>query len=57
MKQSVRTPVEFAEVFTDGGYRAVEHVFGSRIAVNMRNIALCGGDELIAARRKARKRK
>jgi hypothetical protein len=55
MKKKVRPPAEFAEVFKRGGYRLVEHVFGSRTSVNVLFRQMCGGDALIAERRQARR--
>ena len=55
MKQKTRPPVEFAEVFKRGGYRLIEHTFGSRTSVNTLFRQLCGGADLVAERREIRK--
>lgn len=57
MRQKVRPPAEFAEVFKRGGYRMVEHLFGSRTSVNVLFREMCGGDALIAERREVRRGK
>jgi hypothetical protein len=56
MRQKVRPPAEFADVFKRGGYRLVEHVFGSRTSVNILFREMCGGSDLIAERKEMRRK-
>lgn len=55
--QTPPLPPNFVKNFIDGGWRKVERMYGARSDVNRKWLHMAGGDELIAQRRIAKRKR